>query len=116
MLDPHADLGRRAWLPCPSCGTNPVYLLDCDINLIWVQCGTCLRRGWFDTGVGHPRSSDYLFDVALTHRHSLDVDPGRSSAPFEHPLEPGTSRCRSADSAHLGWRCPSWLPLPSLCR
>jgi hypothetical protein len=45
MLDPHADLGRRAWLPCPSCGTNPVYLLDCDINLIWVQCGTCLRRG-----------------------------------------------------------------------
>lgn len=35
MLDPHADLGRRAWLPCPSCGTTPVYLLDCDINLIW---------------------------------------------------------------------------------
>jgi hypothetical protein len=30
MLDPHADPGRRAWLHCPSCGTNPVYLLDCD--------------------------------------------------------------------------------------
>jgi hypothetical protein len=22
MLDPHADLGRRAWLPCPSCDTT----------------------------------------------------------------------------------------------
>jgi hypothetical protein len=41
-----------------------VYLLDCDINLIWVQCGTCLRRAWHDTRIGHPRSSDYLFDVA----------------------------------------------------
>jgi hypothetical protein len=52
ILDPHADLGRRAWLPCPSCGTTPVYLLDYDINLIWVQCGSCLRRCWHDTGVG----------------------------------------------------------------
>jgi hypothetical protein len=64
MLDPHADLGRRAWLPCPSCGTTPVYLLDCDINLIWLQCGTCLRRWWHDTGVGHRKDPAHLFDVA----------------------------------------------------
>src|SRR5881398_951415 len=56
MLDPHADLGRRAWMACPSCATTPVYLLDCDINLIWLQCGTCLRRWWHDTQVGHPKT------------------------------------------------------------
>jgi hypothetical protein len=44
-LDPQADLGRRAWLPCVSCRDNaPLYLLDCDVNLVWVQCGHCLRR------------------------------------------------------------------------
>jgi len=26
MLDPQADLGRRAWLPCPYCHDNaPLY-------------------------------------------------------------------------------------------
>jgi hypothetical protein len=64
MLDLHADRGRRAWLPCPSCGTAPVYLLDCNINLIWLQCGNCLHRWWHDTGVGHPRNPIHFFDVA----------------------------------------------------
>jgi hypothetical protein len=56
MLDPQADLGRRAWLPCPYCRDNAwLYLLDFDVNLVWVQCGNCLRRWWHDTGVGHRR-------------------------------------------------------------
>jgi hypothetical protein len=24
----------------------------------------CLRRGWHDTGVGHPKGPQHLFDVA----------------------------------------------------
>jgi hypothetical protein len=68
MLDPQADIGRRAWLPCRYCSDNSdnsdntaLYLLDSHVNLVWVQCGKCLRRWWHDTGVGHGR---HLFDVA----------------------------------------------------
>jgi hypothetical protein len=65
MLDPQADRGRRAWLPCAFCGADtPLYLLHCDINLVWVQCATCLRRWWYDTGVGHRRYPEYHFDAA----------------------------------------------------
>ncbi|MDT7712184.1 MAG: hypothetical protein QOG46_873 [Pseudonocardiales bacterium] len=67
MLDPQADLGRRAWLPCQYCYAKaPLYLLDFDLNLVWVQCGNCLRRWWHDTGVGvgHRRHPEDLFDVA----------------------------------------------------
>jgi hypothetical protein len=65
MLDPQADPGRRAWLPCTSCGiTAPLYLLHCDVNLVWVQCSNCLRRWWHDTGVGHRRNSRQLDDVS----------------------------------------------------
>lgn len=65
MLDPQADRGRRAWLPCAFCGGDtPLYLLHCDVNLIWVQCAICLRRWWHDTGVGHRRCPEYLFDAA----------------------------------------------------
>jgi hypothetical protein len=65
MLDPQADIGRRAWLPCPYCYDNaPLYLLDFDVNLVWVQCGNCLRRWWHDTGIGHRRHPAHLFDVA----------------------------------------------------
>ena len=43
MLDAHADLGRRVWLPCSYCYDNgPLYVLDFDVNLVWVQCGNCL--------------------------------------------------------------------------
>jgi hypothetical protein len=65
ILDPQADLGRRAWLPCHYCDHNaPLYLLDSDVNLVWVQCGNCLRRGWHDTGVGHRRHPEQQYDVA----------------------------------------------------
>ena len=65
MLDPQADLGRRAWLPCPHCYDNgPLYVLGFDINLVWVQCRNCLRRWWHDTGVGHQGYPEYLLDVA----------------------------------------------------
>lgn len=33
-LDPHADPGRRAWLPCPHCATTPDD----------VPCQPCLQR------------------------------------------------------------------------
>jgi hypothetical protein len=64
-LDPQADPGRRAWLPCPHCGDDTaLYLLDCDVCLIWVQCGNCLRRWSHDTGVGRGRHPQHLLDVA----------------------------------------------------
>jgi hypothetical protein len=46
MLDAQADPGRRAWLPCTYCGDTPLYLLDYEVNLLWVQWGTCLGRWW----------------------------------------------------------------------
>ena len=67
MLDAQADRGRLAWLPCAYCGDTPLYLLDDDVNMVWVQCGSCLRRWWHDTGVGSPRRTYRpfeLFDVA----------------------------------------------------
>jgi hypothetical protein len=65
MLDPQADPGRRVWLTCTFCnGNTPLYLLHCDVNLVWVQCGNCLRRWWHDTGVGHSRDPQQLDDVA----------------------------------------------------
>ena len=45
MLDPQADLGRRAWLPCTSCGEIPLYLLDSDVNLIWCNAATAYAAG-----------------------------------------------------------------------
>ena len=64
MLDAQANPGRRAWLPCIHCGDTPLYLLDSDVNVVWVQCGTCLRRWWHDTGVGSQRRPEHLFDAA----------------------------------------------------
>ncbi|MGH3566559.1 MAG: hypothetical protein ACRDRH_11115 [Pseudonocardia sp.] len=61
MLDPQADTGRRAWLPCPHCGdTAGLYLLDSEVNLVWVQCGNCQRRWWHDTGFGRGGRPDGL--------------------------------------------------------
>lgn len=65
MLDSQADVGRRAWLPCAYCGDNrALHLLDSDVCLIWVQCGHCLRRWWYDTGVGRGRHRVHLDDAA----------------------------------------------------
>ncbi|MDQ3764767.1 MAG: hypothetical protein M3460_25550 [Actinomycetota bacterium] len=39
-----------------------------DVNLVWVQCGSCLHRWWHDTGVGSRRHPKHLlcelFDAA----------------------------------------------------
>jgi len=70
MLDPQADPGRHVWLPCSHCGdTAGLYLLDSEVNLVWVQCANCLRRWWHDTGFGRGGRpdgllTDGLFDVA----------------------------------------------------
>ncbi len=68
MLDPTVDPGRRVWLPCTYCGANnPLSLRDSAVNLVWVQCGVCLRRWWLDTGCGRGRPRKHLideFDVA----------------------------------------------------
>ena len=65
MLDPQADIGRRVWLPCRYCSNNTaLYLLASDINLVWVQCGDCLRRWWHDTGVGKGGRPHHLDHVA----------------------------------------------------
>jgi hypothetical protein len=65
ILDAQADLGRRVWLPCRYCGDNTaLYLLDADVNFVWVQCGQCLHRWWHDTGVGRGRRPELLFEVA----------------------------------------------------
>jgi hypothetical protein len=64
MLDPQADAGRRAWLPCPHCSDNTrLYLLFSEVNMIWVQCGKCLRRWWHDTGFGRGGRPECLFDM-----------------------------------------------------
>ncbi len=67
MLDADADLGRRAWLPCPRCccddgcstcavGSSPElhwrYLLANEARLVFLQCPGCLHRWWHDTGFG----------------------------------------------------------------
>lgn len=65
ILDPQADPGRRVWLPCRYCDNDTaLYLLASDVNMVWVQCGSCLRRWWLDTGCGRGRRPDDLFDVA----------------------------------------------------
>ncbi|MGH3612408.1 MAG: hypothetical protein ACRDRK_07375 [Pseudonocardia sp.] len=66
MLDPQADTGRHVWVPCPHCGgTAGLYLLHSEVNLVWVQCGDCLRRWWHDTGFGRGGRPDGLFTDGL---------------------------------------------------
>ena len=44
ILDAQTDPGRRVWLPCRYCEANSaLYLLDADVNFVWVQCGQCLH-------------------------------------------------------------------------
>jgi hypothetical protein len=66
MIDPDADLGRRAWLPCPycidndcaacaqrtTCGQHWRYLLANDVQHVFLQCPACRHRWWADTGCG----------------------------------------------------------------
>lgn len=66
MRDPDADLGRRAWIPCPRCGEDDCaactagatcdqhwrYLLANETRLVFLQCPACWYRWWQDTGCG----------------------------------------------------------------
>ncbi|MGS2647512.1 hypothetical protein [Streptosporangium sp. LJ11] len=66
-LDPHADLGRRAWVPCPSCrdhrdcddclggrncGEHWRYLLGNAGSLLHLQCPGCAHLWNHETGFG----------------------------------------------------------------
>ena len=53
MRDPWIDNGRRAWLPCPQCtSSEPLWLLDSEVNWIWAQCPACMSRSWINTECG----------------------------------------------------------------
>lgn len=52
-LDPSADIGRKVWRPCSYCSAEDgLYLLKTDVNLVYVQCGSCHTCWWLDTGHG----------------------------------------------------------------
>lgn len=60
-LDPRADHGRIAQLPCEHCDNRAgLYLLGTEANMIMVQCGACLRRWWHDTGCGRGGRPQHL--------------------------------------------------------
>ncbi len=86
MLDAHADICRRAWVACDSCGeyescrhclrgrTCPVhwcYLLDSAARWLFVQCASCHRRWWHDTrfGVGDRPSDLDALPAVPEHGH-----------------------------------------------
>lgn len=67
-LDATADIGRRAWVGCPTCAQDhqacPTcqdgrtcelhwrYLLATAGGHLFLQCPACLRRWWHDTSFG----------------------------------------------------------------
>ncbi|MET9636755.1 MULTISPECIES: hypothetical protein [Streptomyces] len=70
-IDPHADPGRRAWIPCPRCpdahGCEPCqerrtcpthwrYLLTNTGSLLHLQCPTCTHVWTHETGFGNTRT------------------------------------------------------------
>jgi hypothetical protein len=71
-LDPSADPGRRAWLPCPccdhgrdcpdcragrTCGRHWQYLLGNSASTVHLQCPSCLYVWWHDTRPGAARAA-----------------------------------------------------------
>lgn len=63
-LDPTADVGRRAWLPCPGCDqgrdcdrclagrnctTHWQYLLANNATVLYMQCPDCTHLWSLDT-------------------------------------------------------------------
>jgi hypothetical protein len=69
-IDPSADIGRRAWLPCPSCQDHRGcetcaagrtcarhwrYLLANNGRLLHLQCPSCTHMWSWDSGFGCPR-------------------------------------------------------------
>ncbi|MBF9069570.1 hypothetical protein [Streptacidiphilus fuscans] len=70
-IDPHADLGRRAWVPCPSCDDSRDcgdcgaartcsghwrYLLANTGSRLHLQCPSCTHVWDHETGFGATRS------------------------------------------------------------
>ncbi|MFB7334810.1 hypothetical protein FNH09_10175 [Streptomyces adustus] len=70
-LDPHADRGRRAWVPCPSCADHRAcdtcadgrtcsahwrYLLSNTGSRLHLQCPSCTHVWEHETGFGATRS------------------------------------------------------------
>ncbi|MEU1626533.1 hypothetical protein ABZ746_14640 [Streptomyces sp. NPDC020096] len=66
-IDPSADIGRRAWVPCPRCedhqGCEPCeagrncadhwrYLLSNQGRLLHLQCPNCTHLWSWDSGFG----------------------------------------------------------------
>lgn len=67
MLDADADISRRAWVACRTCGQDErcrscragrscpehwCYLLAARVRMLFVQCRRCHHRWWHDTGFG----------------------------------------------------------------
>jgi hypothetical protein len=72
-IDPHADRGRRAWLPCPrcdlgahctecqssrNCATHWQYLLSNQAWLVHLQCPGCGHVWTVDTRRRRSRRDD----------------------------------------------------------
>ncbi|MGW7313354.1 hypothetical protein [Streptomyces sp. NPDC054854] len=70
-LDPQADIGRRAWVPCPNCDDTLActpcgegrtcslhwrYMLSNSGSLIHLQCPGCTHIWAHETGFGATRS------------------------------------------------------------
>ncbi|OKI19924.1 hypothetical protein [Streptomyces sp. CB03911] len=82
-IDPQADIGRRAWAPCPTCRTHETcdacregrncadhwrYLLSNTGSLLHLQCPGCTDVWDHETGFGATRSGlGRLLRRALWH-------------------------------------------------
>ncbi|MER6531107.1 hypothetical protein [Streptomyces sp. NPDC001508] len=71
-LDPQADIGRRAWVPCPHCADGDGcatcaerrtcaehwrYLLAHNGSMLHLQCPSCAHVWDHETGFGATRSA-----------------------------------------------------------
>ena len=82
-LDPQADIGRRAWVPCPNCDDTLActpcgdgrtcsqhwrYMLSNSGSLIHLQCPGCTHIWAHETGFGATRSLWSRVTSGLTPR------------------------------------------------
>jgi primosomal protein N' len=78
MLDPAADLGRRAWVACERCDDGAAcascaasasceqhwrYLLEAARRHLFLQCPACHHRWWHDSGFGVDDRGSTLTDL-----------------------------------------------------
>ncbi|MGW2821829.1 hypothetical protein ACWC24_12590 [Streptomyces sp. NPDC001443] len=81
-LDPQADRGRRAWVPCPSCADHRAcdtcadgrtcsahwrYLLSHTGSVLHLQCPSCTHVWEHETGFGATRSVSDRITGGLRH-------------------------------------------------